>query len=156
MATLTFPRGQYRIFNTLYIAASLDQFLGHKAAAWSHGHDGRMTCRRSLAVGAQHDHVIWRDLLNWVYINSAQCRLIRSRKTLVGTFCSPCCDILSCTILLYYISVLRQCGGRRTLVIVLGDFVSSFLSMFLSSPGDFCSTVRSVSSCVEGMQLVCI
>ena len=33
MAALTFPRGQYKIFDTLYIAASLDQFLGHKAAA---------------------------------------------------------------------------------------------------------------------------
>ena len=63
---------------------------------------------------------------------------------------------LSCTILLYYISVLRQCGGRRTLVIVFGAFVSSFPSMFLSSPGGFCSTVRSVFSCVAGMQLVCI
>ena len=56
----------------------------------------------------------------------------------------------SCTTLLYYISVLRQCGGRRTLVIVFGAFVSYFLSMFLSSPGGFCSTIRSVFCVLRG------
>ena len=65
MATSTFPHGQYRVFNTLYIATSLDQFFGHKAAAWSRGYDGRMTYPRSLAVEAQHDHVIWRHFVEF-------------------------------------------------------------------------------------------
>ena len=161
MAMLTFRHAQYRIFNTLYIAASLDQFLGRKAAAWSHGHDGRMTCRRSLTVGAQHNHVIWRDFVELsMYKFSAMSfdtkRKNSGRDFLFSVLWHLSCTIRPCTIRSHYISVLRQCGGRRTLVVVFGDFVSSFLSMFLDFPGEFCFTVPSVSSCVEGMHLVCI
>ena len=54
------------------------------------------------------------------------------------------CTIRSCTIRLHYISLLRQCEGRHTTVIVFKDVVYSFPSMFLDFPSEFCSVVRSV------------
>ena len=136
--TLAFPRGQYRLFDARYIVTSLAQFLGHKAAAWSHERDGIMTCQWSLAVGTQHGHVIWRDSIGLTIYKFSAMSFCRKQKISGQEFLFSVLWRLSGTIRLYYIPVLRQCGEDKLLSSSLRTLFLPFIPCSSSFPGKFC------------------